>query len=126
MKLIMPMLLLLLFSTRALAQEGVCEPFDFRCIGKTVQQCNTLGTQWVDMQNCSTGCSGGRCDPELRVRWELLIGGLAALTVIFALVRVLWKRRKSPKPPEPLKKFISVCPEIYAIWQKQTKLAARP
>ena len=109
-KIMLTILFILLIPAPALAQESICEPLDLRCEGKTVQQCNTLGSQWVDIENCSISCSNGQCDPELRINWEFLIAGLIALVIIVIIVWILWKKKKSPKlPPVPThrKTFIS-------------------
>lgn len=96
-KIMLTILFLLLIPAPALAQENICEPLDLRCEDKTVQQCNTLGSQWVDIKNCSISCSDGQCDPELRINWEFLVAGLIALVIIVTAVRILWKKKKSPK-----------------------------
>lgn len=98
-KTMLAILFLLLIPGPALAQEGICGPLDLRCEGKTVQQCNTLGSQWVDIENCNISCFNGQCDPELRINWEFLIAGLIALVIIVTTVRILWKKRRLPKPP---------------------------
>lgn len=110
MKAAIPMLVfLLLLPAQVLAQENVCEPFDFRCMGKTVQQCNTIGNQWVDIGKCNTSCHNGQCDPELRTNWGFLITGIIALVIIAAIVQILWKKKRPPKPPQaPPKTFISM------------------
>jgi hypothetical protein len=102
MKPLIPLLLLLLIPAQALALDEICEPFDLRCEGSMVQQCNSFGTQWVSIENC-TSCSAGQCDPELRINWVLLIAGLSILVIIIIIVRILWKRKSRP----PRKIFIS-------------------
>ena len=102
-KTMLAILFLLLIPAPALAQEVICEPLDLKCEGKTVQQCNTLGSQWVDIENCNISCSNGRCDPELRINWVFLIAGLIALVIIVIIFSLLWKKKKSPKsPPVPI------------------------
>ena len=60
-------------STRA-DSEMICKPFEIRCKDSILEQCNSLGEEWVYIDKCTYGCAGNRCNSGMMFALYWIIG----------------------------------------------------
>jgi PGF-pre-PGF domain-containing protein len=80
-----------------LPEDLVCDSFERRCEGLTVQECAADGMGWTDMEECGYACQDGRCVPAPAFPAEIVpIGGGLLLLLLFLLLLRRRKRKKRP------------------------------
>ena len=55
-KLLVGDLLIVIFSATVAGQVQVCSPNIKRCLGDTLQECNSTGLNWFNLKICTGGC----------------------------------------------------------------------
>jgi len=70
------------------ATNRTCVPFDLRCDGNMLQECDNDGMEWVDVQVCEYMCSGTKCVKEGQQAADDA-GSWWVITVFVAIVIIL-------------------------------------
>jgi len=78
----------------------ICTPGQKYCNGNTVQQCNSQGSQWVDVEVCPNGCMGGQCtEPEKGIFdnngiLTIILFVIALVLIYIAFISTVKKKHK--------------------------------
>lgn len=73
----------------------ICEPGQTMCRGDILMECSSDGSEWIDLQECGSGCSNGACQG---FGITGLVGGLPGMVGIIIVIIIIaglvyWKKR---------------------------------